>query len=340
MQSVFTKNPIVGTPLTPSLIRQLNDAIRRNQPIAGVGVKVQRSAGGTIISAKPSKGGGGGGTAFIHPYKCRWMSFETPSGQSPDPFSGAWAFYLPSMLDSDGSGSHTITGLEACLNFNGSSVPFADASEFGGEGNDGWFVFGDFGMGSSTNEKNIVCALYSSGSETLAKVMSEEEYQSWGSTGGFVGNDIIFPICKISQEVETTSDGTKVTRTIGQFAIGERDYWNAGDKFPFALSRDGSGNWNMKNPYYRLENTFLQTSDYPIESSWAGQFVWLKHDRSATAIDYGDISKLREESNKPDRAVIPLYKFTEPSGSDTAWGIEVDLRALPTAQMWCTLTEE
>lgn len=340
MQSVFTKNPVVGTPLTPSLVRQLNDAIRRNQPIAGVGVKIQRSAGGTIISTKPSKGGGGGGTPFIHPYKCRWMAYETPSGQSPDPFNGAWAFYLPSMLDSDGSGSHTITGLEACLNFNGSSVPFDDASAFGGEGNDGWFVFGDFGIGSETSERNVVCALYSSGSETRAKVMSEEEYLSWGSTGGFKGDGIIFPICKIAQEVETTSDGKKVTRSVGQYAIGERDYFNAGDKFPFALSRDGSGNWFLKNSYYRLENTFLQMSDYPIESSWAGQFVWLKHDGSSTSIDYGDISVLRGESNKPDRAIIPLYKFTEPSGSDTAWGIEVDLRALPTAQMWCTLTEE
>lgn len=51
LTSIFTKNPVVGTRLTPALIRNINAAIRRNQPIAGKGVTLTRTAGGTIINS-------------------------------------------------------------------------------------------------------------------------------------------------------------------------------------------------------------------------------------------------------------------------------------------------
>lgn len=56
LTSQFTKNPVVGTRLTPALIRDINAAIRRNQPIAGKGVTITRTAGGTIINST-AKGG-------------------------------------------------------------------------------------------------------------------------------------------------------------------------------------------------------------------------------------------------------------------------------------------
>lgn len=54
MNTTFTKNPIVGTPLTPSVIKQINTAVRRYMPIAGNGIRTSVTAGGTIISAIPA----------------------------------------------------------------------------------------------------------------------------------------------------------------------------------------------------------------------------------------------------------------------------------------------
>lgn len=54
MNTYFAKNPIVGTPLTPSVIKQINTAVRRFMPIAGNGIRTSVTAGGTIISVIPA----------------------------------------------------------------------------------------------------------------------------------------------------------------------------------------------------------------------------------------------------------------------------------------------
>ena len=54
MNTNFTKNPIVGTPLTPSVIKQIHTAVRRYMPIAGNGIRTSVTAGGTIISVIPA----------------------------------------------------------------------------------------------------------------------------------------------------------------------------------------------------------------------------------------------------------------------------------------------
>lgn len=63
LTSQFAKNPVVGTRLTPALIRDINAAIRRNQPIAGKGVTITRTAGGTIINSTAK----GGNTLAVSP---------------------------------------------------------------------------------------------------------------------------------------------------------------------------------------------------------------------------------------------------------------------------------
>ena len=78
-------------------------------------------------------------------------------------------------------------------------------------------------------------------------------------------------------------------------------------------------------------------SDYTLESSWAGKYVFLISGSTDLNMNYvaGTLSDLQNACADPMRAVIPLYKFTDiDSGSPATFKVERDLRALPTAQMW------
>ena len=172
-----------------------------------------------------------------------------------------------------------------------------------------------------------------------------EQYVGSGSdTQGFVGTPLVFPVCVIQQttsdkEVTDSEGSTKivkeVSRTIHQLAFGEQHIDDV-DNQPFKLDRvDGS--WKVVNNTYRLENIVREMSDYTLESSWAGKYVFLISGSSDLNMNFiaGPLSELQSACADPMRAVIPLYKFTDfDSGSPATFKVERDLRALPTAQMW------
>lgn len=88
MNTYFTKNPIVGTPLTPSVIKQINTAVRRFMPIAGNGIRTSVTAGGTIISAIPASKKAD--VEFLHPFEVKWSPIANQG-------AGAWVIWLPDV---------------------------------------------------------------------------------------------------------------------------------------------------------------------------------------------------------------------------------------------------
>lgn len=84
MNSLFTNNPVVGTPLTPSIIRAINTAVRKHRPIAGHGVRISYTLGGAVIHANPAPSVGGGvAQPLLFPFKCvPWVKYpaEEESG--------------------------------------------------------------------------------------------------------------------------------------------------------------------------------------------------------------------------------------------------------------------
>lgn len=87
MNTTFTKNPIVGTPITPSVIKQINTAVRRYMPIAGNGIRTTITAGGTIISAIPAPAS--------KKQKDKPLPFEVRWSPTQDDGEGAWVIWLP-----------------------------------------------------------------------------------------------------------------------------------------------------------------------------------------------------------------------------------------------------
>ena len=366
MNSLMTKNPVVGTKLTPAIIRAINTEIRRNQPIAGQGIRVSRTLGGTKIDCTvKANSGGGASSQLLYPYKCVYSEFEGSgssdvgaSGSSGG--SGAYLFYLPFI----GSGGFALGSgmgeavIAPCLNLNGNGVKFSPTNTYGPAKPEGateeppkfWMQFSDFEFGSDagTETKLIVCDISresGSGGEYRATMKTLEQYVGSGSdTQGFVGTPLVFPVCVIQQttsdkEVTDSEGATKivkeVSRTIHQLAFGEQHIDDV-DNQPFKLDRvDGS--WKVVNNIYRLENVVRVMSDYTLESSWAGKYVFLKSGSSNLDMNYvaGTMSDLQTACADPMSVVIPLYKFTDmDSGSPATFKVECDLRALPTAQMW------
>ena len=363
MNSLTTKNPVVGTKLTPAIIRAINTEIRRNQPIAGQGIRVSRTLGGTKIDCTvKANSGGGASSQLLYPYKCVYSEFEG-SGSSDvgsSGGSGAYLFYLPFI----GSGGFTLGSdtseavIAPCLNLNGNGVKFSPINTYGPAKPEGaaegppkfWMQFSDFEFGSDagTETKLIVCDISresGSGGEYRATMKTLEQYVGSGSdTQGFVGTPLVFPVCVIQQttsdkEVTDSGGSTKivkeVSRTIHQLAFGEQHIDDV-DNQPFKLDRvDGS--WKVVNNIYRLENIVRMMEDQTLESSWAGKYVFLISGSSNLDMNYvaGTLSDLQNACADPMRAVIPLYKFTDfDSGSPATFKVECDLRALPTAQMW------
>ena len=107
MNTNFTKNPIVGTPLTPSVIKQIHTAVRRYMPIAGNGIRTSVTAGGTIISAIPAPA--------PKKQKDKPLPFEVRYDGTLDSGAGAWVIWLPDLekLVQLDSAYLTITGVTA-----------------------------------------------------------------------------------------------------------------------------------------------------------------------------------------------------------------------------------
>lgn len=361
MDTLFSKTPIVGSPLTPQIMRQINTAIRRYMPIAGNGVRVSRTPGGTIISSTAKNGVEGGYRAsMLFPYKCAYSEEEisgssgSGSGEgdsgSESETRGFYCFYLPEY-----EGSHALSEspLQPCLNYNGSGVKFDyNLSQKHGNEAEGspWAEFSDFGFGSSdgTETKLIVCNIaFDSHHSPTAGVFALDQ-MGGNDSGGFAGNSLTFPICEITETRETQSDSgsggsgsggsgsggeQKVTRTIRQFAIGNQMI-NDGDNAPFKIAFV-NGQWKVIDNVFRLENMVEELSDFAIGSDWGGKYLYLKSGSGyGMSAKTGSLSDLQTDCADPASIVIPLYKFTAAEGSPARFSVALDLRSTPTAQMW------
>lgn len=123
MNTNFTKNPIVGTPLTPSVIKQIHTAVRRFMPIAGNGIRTTVTAGGTIISAIPAPAS--------KKQKDKPLPFEVRFDGTLDSGSGGWKIYLPT--------EHLVFYATAYLDPIGGVTAILD-----GNGDEtGWYTFDD-----------------------------------------------------------------------------------------------------------------------------------------------------------------------------------------------------
>lgn len=70
MNAIIPKAPRAGERLSAAQMQQVVAAIRRFMPIAGVGVGVSYTQGGTVIHAKPCKTGGSAPSKLPWTFKC------------------------------------------------------------------------------------------------------------------------------------------------------------------------------------------------------------------------------------------------------------------------------
>lgn len=354
MNTLFTRDPIVGGQLTPAVIKAINTAIRRYMPIAGKNVRVSYTVGGSIIEAKSGGGTSASAGQMIFPYKCKWSDNPTSDSSSSEiegDTAGEYVFYLP-------TGSDANAAFNGVLNVNGKGVPFTPNMEYEDSSapfdTKAWKSFSDFSVrGSDKNTSAtelIVCAVFEQGSgavtgsrNLVGKIMplSRMEY----SEGvGFVGNPIMFPVCAISETIEETvndlPDGTqetkrKLKRHIEQFQFGEQTFNNV-DLAPFHIAMTEDSGAVVTGGYFRYENVMFRLSqNYQITNEMAGNFVWLENGSSAgmESFQFGGEEAMNNRMSDPAALVIPLYKFTEVDDSGK-FTVQQDLRAIPTAQCW------
>ena len=134
MNTNFTKNPIVGTPLTPSVIKQIHTAVRRYMPIAGNGIRTSVTAGGTIISVIPAPA----------PKKQndKPLPFEVRYDGTLDSGAGGWKIYLPTehLVQYDGTYLDPIGGVTAILDANGDATGWYSFDEITLQDDHAWLV--------------------------------------------------------------------------------------------------------------------------------------------------------------------------------------------------------
>lgn len=137
MNTLFTKSPVVGTPLTPQVIRQINTAVRRYMPIAGPGVKVSHTAGGSLISLLPQQAAKG--------EKARPLPFEVRFDWTLDSESGGWKIYLPTehLIQYDGEYLDPIGGVTAILDANGDATGWYSFDEITLQDDHAWLVISE-----------------------------------------------------------------------------------------------------------------------------------------------------------------------------------------------------
>lgn len=87
MNAIIPKAPRAGERLSAAQMQQVVAAIRRFMPIAGVGVRVSYTQGGTVIHAKPSKTGGSAPSKLPWTFKCE-KSIDPATGDETR--TGGW----------------------------------------------------------------------------------------------------------------------------------------------------------------------------------------------------------------------------------------------------------
>lgn len=273
--------PNRGEPLRASQLRDIINAIRRYMPIAGAGIRVSYTTGGTIISAR-----GGGGTAIVageslpdFPFKCE-VHHRTEGSGSAATEVYEYGFYLPK---------------DATARINGKQVNFEGGANnvyshknhihsregYGSETE--WKVY-DFGTEIGSWGTKIFCHITESGDDYVGVMKPESQIASDAS--GYY-----FPVCEIQEIVGSAvgSEPPPVTRYIDQFVFGEVVF-------------DGDGGVGKKDKIVPFYATTKEGSD--------GSFQSQKY-----AFYLPDSYSLKYHGN-----FVPFIHFTEQFDSDSMIG--------------------
>ena len=177
MNTNFTKNPIVGTPLTPSVIKQIHTAVRRYMPIAGNGIRTTVTAGGTIISAIPAPA--------PKKQKNKPLPFEVRYDGTLDSGAGGWKIYLPTehLVQFDGEYLDPLNGVTPILDANGDETGWYSFNEITLQDDHVWLVISE-SSGSGAHSASFENAEDSQAVSNIciAEVSYEEATQSTPET--------------------------------------------------------------------------------------------------------------------------------------------------------------
>ena len=179
MNTNFTKNPIVGTPLTPSVIKQIHTAVRRYMPIAGNGIRTTVTSGGTIISAIPAP------APAPKKQKDRPLPFEVRYDGTLDSGAGGWKIYLPTehLVQFDGEYLDPLNGVTPILDANGDETGWYSFNEITLQDDHVWLVISE-SSGSGAHSASFENAEDSQAVANIciAEVSYEEATQSTPET--------------------------------------------------------------------------------------------------------------------------------------------------------------
>lgn len=293
--------PLTGERVSAAQMRQLINAVRKNTPIAGNGVRITRSMGGTVISAEPA----GKGSSVLHryfPFECEWRKKMNSDGTSVD-FEG-WAWYIP-------------TG--RTLRVNGEEVEWQHVEE---EGNWKWFSSADTEGGSDYDL--VYCQVELSDGKYTANMCPVD--------GKFYNSeaDYLIPVCDIKHE--KNSSGDTIERSVKQWAIGTMVIGGEGmaDKGTFRIEVDENNVRVMNHCIFSREQFPISMGSIAIDSTWYGNFIWVEVSGSDSFphINYGSFGAMQRAAEYDDYSIVPLYQF----GSDGE--VIIDLRTMPQMIEW------
>ena len=146
MNTLFTTTPIVGTLLTPQIIKQITAAVRRYMPIAGTGIKITQTAGGSIIAAVQQG-------APQRKETDRPLPFEVRYDATLDDGAGGWKIFLPTehLVQYDGTYLDPIGGVTAILDANGDATGWYSFDELTLQDSHVWLVVTQSGTSFSAS---------------------------------------------------------------------------------------------------------------------------------------------------------------------------------------------
>ena len=202
MNTNFTKNPIVGTPLTPSVIKQIHTAVRRYMPIAGNGIRTSVTAGGTIISVIPAPA--------PKKQKTKPLPFEVRYDGTLDSGAGGWKIYLPTehLVQFDGAYLDPLNDVTPILDGNGDET--------------GWYSFDEITL----HDDHVWLVISESSGAYTASFANAEDQQA-------VAN-----ICIAEVSYEAATQSTPETITIKQSVVGAIVMSSGDDVVPDDISTE------------------------------------------------------------------------------------------------------
>ena len=178
MNTNFTKNPIVGTPLTPSVIKQIHTAVRRFMPIAGNGIRTSVTAGGTIISAIPAPAS--------KTQKTKPLPFEVRYDGTLDSEAGGWKIYLPTehLVQFDGEYLDPLNDVTPILDANGDETGWYSFDEITLQDDHVWLVISE-SSGSESSGAHTASFANAEDQQAVANIcIAEVAYEEPEDEGG------------------------------------------------------------------------------------------------------------------------------------------------------------